>query len=431
MDDVHRKGNPVFVSQRRGCALFLAVSSAVAGSASWACADPTITTIYRPLISLGDPALTPDAAGDLFGTDAGTIYELPAATHTFTSLTLYQSNDYQGTSDAALTLDAAGDLFGTTSGGTTGGGTIFELAAGSNTAATLATFTGAQGGGLTSSLTEDAAGNFYGTTTQGGANGTGTIFKFTPATGALSALASFPALARRGVFGQYLSTASNVVFDSKGDLFCTTEVGGNYADGSVDELPAGSNQISAVVSFNGTSLGSQPSSGLISDAAGNLYGTTFFAPVQGGFASNGSVFEFHPATGTLTTLAEAVFFGPDYPSGNLILDAAGNLFGVAESSEVGVSGAGADGAIFEVTPGSSTLTTVADFDGSNGSVPVTGLAADANGNLSGSTPNYDGNAPNLYELTGSGYVVPEPSGLALLAIFNAGLVVRRRRQNAL
>ena len=66
-----------------------------------------------------------------------------------------------------MTLDANGDIFGTTyEGGTSGDGTVFEIAAGASTATTLYSFTGtgADGAYPSASVTLDANGDLFGTT---------------------------------------------------------------------------------------------------------------------------------------------------------------------------------------------------------------------------------------------------------------------------
>src|SRR3569623_1148904 len=83
----------------------------------------------------------------------------------------------------ALLMDADGNLFGTTlSGGTAGGGTVFELVAtGSGySIKTLASFdpTDTAGGySPFAGLTMDACGNLFGVTQAGGPAGAGTVFE--------------------------------------------------------------------------------------------------------------------------------------------------------------------------------------------------------------------------------------------------------------
>jgi uncharacterized repeat protein (TIGR03803 family) len=72
--------------------------------------------------------------------------------------------------------DAQGNLYGTTySGGTLGNGTVFELAAGSHTVTTLASFIGVNGSDPQAGPVLDAQGNLYGTTQFGGPSNNGTV----------------------------------------------------------------------------------------------------------------------------------------------------------------------------------------------------------------------------------------------------------------
>ncbi len=88
-----------------------------------------------------------------------------------------------------MTFDAAGNLYGTTiGGGAHGDGTAFEIARGSDSITTLASFNSADGLSPYGGLTLGPAGSLYGTTYQGGAGGAGTVFELTPAFGAASAV---------------------------------------------------------------------------------------------------------------------------------------------------------------------------------------------------------------------------------------------------
>lgn len=95
--------------------------------------------------------------------------------------------------DATLIRGADGNFYGTsTAGGTYGEGTVYKLTpAGVETV--LFSFSAGAGNGPATPLggvTQGPDGNFYGTTRAGGANGTGVVFKLTPA-GTLSILYSF------------------------------------------------------------------------------------------------------------------------------------------------------------------------------------------------------------------------------------------------
>src|SRR5205809_563440 len=85
-----------------------------------------------------------------------------------------------------------------------------------------------------------------------------------------------------------------MVTDAQGDLFGTTEGGGANGLGSVFEIvnngtaaaPSYASTPTTLVSFNDTN-GNSPESGLLIDAKGNLFGTTN----AGGANSDGTVFE--------------------------------------------------------------------------------------------------------------------------------------------
>ena len=83
---------------------------------------------------------------------------------------------------------------------------------------------------------------------------------------------------------------AGLIFDAAGNLYGTTIFGGTYDYGTVFELTptAGGGWTEGVLhdfNFNGTD-GFDPGSGLIFDAAGNLYGTT----INGGTYGHGTVF---------------------------------------------------------------------------------------------------------------------------------------------
>jgi uncharacterized repeat protein (TIGR03803 family) len=361
-------------------------------------------------------ALVADAAGNLYGTTNtggadgdGTVFEIAASTHILSTLMTFDGTD--GANPAAgLVFDSSGNLYGTTSSGGTGGqGTVFKIAGGTKTFSTLATFNFTNGASPEAGLIVDASGNLYGTTNGGGTNYQGTVFKIAAGTNALSTLVTFDE-----TNGSY--PAAGLIADASGNLYGTTTQGGMNNDGTVFKIAAGTHTFSTVVTFDGTN-GSGPQAGLIADAAGNLYGTTGY----GGTSNDGTVFKIAAGTHGLNTLA--VFDGTEgqYPSAGLIADAAGNLYGTAF-----YGGSGGEGTVFEVAAGTDTLSALATFDGDNGAFPMTGLIADATGDLYGTT--FEGGADTfgtVFEVTDSGFVVPEPASLALCAV--GGLVLLRRR----
>jgi hypothetical protein len=153
-------------------------------------------------------------------------------------------------------------------------------------------------------------------------------------------------------------------------------------------------ELTTLVSFNGlpppNSNGANPAAGLIADAQGDLFGTTYAGGVYSGpsFPSGfGTVFEVvktaHGYASTPTTLVSFNGANGQLPAAGLIADAHGDLFGTT-------SGGGASpGTVFEVVKTAhgyaSTPTTLVNFNGTNGYAPLAGLIADAHGDLFGTT----------------------------------------------
>ncbi len=82
------------------------------------------------------------------------------------------------TLNLSLTVDSSGNLYGTSqNGGTSGLGTVFEIAAGSGTMTTLVNFNGTNGSTPMAGLTINSSGNLFGSTNVGGANNLGTLFQ--------------------------------------------------------------------------------------------------------------------------------------------------------------------------------------------------------------------------------------------------------------
>ena len=332
-----------------------------------------------------------DASGNLYGTTFGphlngygTIFKLDAEDdYALTTLHAFgYAQDPDGAYPyAAVFVDASGNLYGTTTaGGLRGGGTAYRLdAADSYALTTLCHFEGAGGRGARAGLSADASGNLYGTTELGGAYGAGTVFKIDPANNyAMTTLHDFDTSA-----GYY--PAAGVIADAAGNLYGTTFVGGAHGLGTVFKLDAANYALTTLHSFDGLD-GMNPYAAVLADAAGNLYGTT-----GGNESSNyGTVFKLDAANGyALTTLHH--FTGPDgaYPWAAVIADAAGNLYGTTKNG-----GSTSFGTVFKLDAANNYAhTTLHTFDVSEGLYPVAPLLIDAAGNLYGTTA---GNGNNYY-----------------------------------
>jgi uncharacterized repeat protein (TIGR03803 family) len=194
---------------------------------------------------------------------------------------------------------------------------------------------------------------------------------------------------------------SKLIFDSLGNLYGTTSQGGAFGFGIVFELaPRGGGGWSETVLHNFQySEGGSPANqgGLIFDAAGNLYGIGN----DGGAYGYGTVWELTPNPGgewTATVLHDFSYGGKDgyLPSGSLIFDAAGNLYGTTNWGGTGQCLSEADlvgcGTVFELSPksgGGWSEKVLHSFGlGTDGTFPVGGLVFDAAGNLYGVT--YEG-----------------------------------------
>lgn len=284
---------------------------------------------------------------------------------------------------AGLVEDNNGNLFGTTSQGGNGSssaGTVFKLAPPATVGApwtetVLHTFTGgADGAHPYAGLILDSAGNLYGTTNGGGAFNYGTVFKL-DSTGNETVLYSFTG------FPDGASPYAGVVQDSAGNLYGTTGEGGAFNHGTVYKLD--SSGIETVLhSFNGGTDGAYPCGGLTLDAAGNLYGIANEGGATGNTGDNGTMFELNNA-GSFTVLHTfSGGVGGANPAAGMILNSVGKLLGVTTEG----GDRDDDGTVFELDPTTGIFSLLHTFTaGSGGAYPYTGLILDSAGNLYGAT----------------------------------------------
>jgi len=318
-----------------------------------------------------------ERSGNFYGTTnsggaygVGTVFELsPREGGGWTEKVLYsfKNNGRDGKSpQAALVFDAHGNLYGTTyTGGLYLGGTVFELSPeenGSWTETVLHTFgSGHDGASPCAALIFDTHGNLYGTTFGGGENQGGTVFELSLRDGSWTetVLYSFQD-SDDGNPDDGSSPNGGLIFDAAGNLYGTTYTGGAYGIhqyGTVFELTpkhGGGWTEKVLHSFGSGTDGQNPSASLVFDTHGNLYGTTY----AGGAYQDGTVFKLSPRQGggwTETVLHNFDFVGGLSdglgPYSNLILDVAGNLYGT--TSEGGNSSCNSRrgcGTVFELSP---------------------------------------------------------------------------------
>jgi len=303
------------------------------------------------------------------------------------------------TPQAGLVRDSAGNLYGTTaSGGSATSGVVFKI----NTKGkirVLHTFNDSDGSFPRSDLTLNGT-TLYGTTFGGGTTGAGTIFKISIDGSGFESLYSFTG----GDDGS--NPASGVILDSQGNLYGTTQYGGAFLSGVLYRLSP-NRELTPLHGFTGGSDGAMPMSEPILDASGDLYGTTEFGGNINGNcvglqAGCGVVYKLSPSL-KLTVLHSFTNRNHDgaYPLGTLLRDPAGNLYGTTS----GGGGPNNFGTIFKIDR-QRKFTQLHSFNAGtpNGVGPQGALVRDAVGNLYGTTT-YGGNSSNsgtVFKITASG-----------------------------
>lgn len=243
---------------------------------------------------------------------------------------------------------------------------------------------GIDGGDPATDMTMGADGNFYGTTVVGGYYDCGTIFKVTPRSSPPwqeSVLYSFTC------YGDGKNPYGGVTFDRNADLFGTTVSGGNGGScgstgcGVAWELQGSTESV--LHSFTGGSDGFGPGGGLALDRKGTLYGTT----PDGGAHYSGIVYELSQHKGSWRERVIHAFNGASEGGvgslGRLLIDRAGNLYGVTE-----IGGPHSAGTAYKLSRSGRKwqLTTLYAFKGSpDCGSPYGGLIADRRGDLYGTT----------------------------------------------
>ncbi len=336
----------------------------------------------------GGPIL--DQFGNLYGTTnlggtngAGSVYKLSPVRSSWKYRSLYSFKagpDGSGPAFGTLAIGPGRALYGTTEGGRPFG-KVFKVSIRKEPCSTIhcresivhSFGNGTDGAQPIGGVVFDSEGNSYGTTSLGGAYGNGTVFEIT-SSGIESVIYSFTG----GSDGT--NPVAGVSLDAQGNLYGTTSFGGAYSTGVVYKLSrSGSSWTQTVLyNFQGLSDGQYPVGGVILDKAGNIFGSTF----AGGDNGGGTVYELSPSGGdwTLTTLYSfSGNFGGPY--NKLTFDVQGNIYGFTNAD--GTQGLGS---VFKLTAanGSWTFADLYDFTGgSDGASPYGSVAVDADGNIFG------------------------------------------------
>jgi uncharacterized repeat protein (TIGR03803 family) len=320
-----------------------------------------------------------DTAGNLYGTTlqggtgifygCGTIFQLTPGSSGWSESVIYtfcsQSGAYDGFSPSpGLIQDKLGNFYGTTESGGNGGGVAFELTPGSGGPIETVLHSFCQVGSCSSSgsepvagLVRDAAGNLYGTTLMGGnqsnscggfPGGCGVVFRLTPSRGGWTESVLHKFIGPEGV-----QPASNLTFDKQGNLYGTTGINGAFGFGTVFKLTPGLRggwKYAVLYNFRSGTKEESFNTGVILDAAGNLYGASTFGGIGScSITGCGLVYKLTPGPhGRWTYSALHKFSGGGdggEPGGGVILDKEGHIFGTTR-----VGGVGGNGVVFEITP---------------------------------------------------------------------------------
>lgn len=293
-----------------------------------------------------------------------------------------------GNPSAGAIMNAAGNLYGVTQYyGPFGNGVLWQLESSSGgkwKENILHRFTGGRDGFWCFGLSFDSGGRLFGTTYAGGTNDDGLVFHLSPdSKGKWSdhILYDFA-----GGDNDGNSPSDAVTFGAHGKLYGTTYEGGPHLTGTVFEMQhtAGGWTEKPIYIFHGLPFGksndgTNPTAGVVFDQAGNLYGTTDY----GGEEAVGTVYQLKPdgMGGWKETLLHTFTDGTDggHP-GNLIIDSTGNLYGIT-------SGHNTFGSVYKMSPGAGgkwTFTVLYDFKGGvDGGNPSGPLVMDSRGNLYG------------------------------------------------
>lgn len=349
-----------------------------------------------------DTDLVVDSAGSLYGTSvlggefgSGTVFRLtPSGNHWIhTVLYSFTGGVDGGEPYKGVTLDAQGNLYGTAVTGGTGAceggcGVAYKLtnSGGSWTQRVIHYFSGGNdGSGPGAGLTIDNQGNLYGMAPTGGANGLGVIYGLHPEAGGswtLKVIHTFTGGAdgATGSAGRLLLHA--------GHLYGVATAGGENGKGVAFDLTPSKGaewNLKTIYAFLGQPDAGFPYGGLLLDAAGNLYGTTYYD----GANNLGCVYQLSPAAAGRWTERVLYSFrgGGDGQNSisNLVADAVGNLYGTTSEGGAGCS----CGILFKLAPGANgtwTESVVHRFHGPpDAAFAYNGLVADSAGNFFGAT----------------------------------------------
>jgi len=348
-----------------------------------------------------DTELAIDGAGNLYGTtvqggryNSGTVFQLRLSNGGWIHTVLY---DFRGGADGGepykgVTLDGHGNLYGTAVVGGNfmgpcieqGCGVVYRLTTtgGRWSQSVIHSFTGTGGDGYGpgSPVALDSFGNVYGTTPTGGAHGLGIVYQLVP--GGIGNWTEKIIHTFTGGLDGGTGSAARPIVTLAGRLIGVCTVGGANGAGTIYELmPKQSGEWSerTLYAFKDEPDSGFPYGGVVTDRAGSLYGTTYYA----GANDLGTVYELSRRNGTWTETSLYSFRGGtdgSAPISTLTAAADGTLYGT--TSEGGA--ACGCGTIFKLSnvDGKLVYSVVYRFQGApDGAFAYNGLIADLSGKV--------------------------------------------------
>ena len=205
---------------------------------------------------------------------------------------------------------------------------------------------------------------------------------------------------------------AGLILGTDGNLYGTTANGGQYDVGTVFRLtPEGTESILYEFGAAGSRDGAQPSGPLIQDRAGNLYGTTAAGGVNGG----GTIFRIAPG-GTESLIYS--FGASATPNGGLVLDGAGNFYGTTS-----YGGINYNGTVFMVSPLGVESELHLFTGNADGGSPAAGLTAGNDGSYYGTTSAGANGVGTVFKITPvvSAGTAPRATFTTLHVFGNAGV----------
>jgi uncharacterized repeat protein (TIGR03803 family) len=296
---------------------------------------------------------------------------------------------------AGVSIGPTGALYGTTiAGGSANYGTVFQLTPPATVCKTaicywnedlLYSFQGPPNDGASPSqglLIFDTAGNIYGMTENGGTANVGTVFELSQSSNGWNENVYYS-------FGQSptdgAAPSGGLVFDCApgcGGLFGTTSSGGaGEYGGTIFQLPYSGYENILYNFIPGSGNPYEPTGTLLVDQYGNLYGTT---DLGGGYGS-GIVFELASQNGVWNfEVLASLECGLGPPPSALVMDSAGNLYGTCMQGTLGEQN---NGMVFQLSysHGGWHVNDLHDFNYSDSGCFPGNLVLDGNGNLYGTT----------------------------------------------